>query len=154
MKLIGKTKRIALIAHDAMKDEMIEWARKNKENLMKHKLCGTGTTSTLLESRVGLEMEKMKSGPYGGDLQIGAKIAEGEIDMIIFFHDPLTAQPHDPDIKALLRVATLYDLPIALNRSTAEFLMSSKYLNEEFERNYIDMKELAKKRSEEFKDIK
>ncbi len=154
MKTIGKTKKIALIAHDAMKDEMIEWARENKNELEKHQLCGTGTTSTLLESRVGLEMEKMKSGPYGGDLQIGAKISEGEIDMIIFFHDPLTAQPHDPDIKALLRVATLYDIPIALNRGTAEFLMSSKYLNEEFERKNIDMKELAKKRREEFKDLK
>lgn len=154
MKVLKEKKRIALIAHDNMKDEMVAWARKNKEILTKHELYGTGTTSSILEDRVGLEITKMKSGPYGGDLQIGAKISNGEIDVVIFFYDPLTAQPHDPDIKALLRVATLYDVPIALNRSTAEFILSSKYIDEKFERKSIDMKELKKKRMEEFKEIK
>lgn len=154
MKILKEKKRIALIAHDNMKDEMVVWARNNKEILENHKLYGTGTTSTILEDRVGLDIEKMKSGPYGGDLQIGAKISEGEIDVVIFFYDPLTAQPHDPDIKALLRVATLYDVPIALNRSTAEFILSSKYIDEKFERKSIDMEELHKKRVDEFKDIK
>lgn len=154
MKILKEKKRIALIAHDNMKDEMVTWARRNKEILIKHELYGTGTTSSILEDRVGLEITKMKSGPYGGDLQIGAKISEGEIDIVIFFYDPLTAQPHDPDIKALLRVASLYDVPIALNRSTAEFILSSKYIDEKFERKSIDMKKLKEKRMEEFKEIK
>lgn len=149
-----KEKTIALIAHDNMKDEMIEWTRENKKELENHKLIGTGTTSSLVEKLTGLKVEKLKSGPYGGDLQIGAKLSEGLIDIIIFFHDPLTAQPHDPDVKALMRVATLYDIPIATNRSTAEFIISSKYFNEEYNSKRLDMEEYEKKRKEEFKYIK
>lgn len=154
MKVIGKKKTIALIAHDNMKDEMIKWARENKEKLGRHKLIGTGTTATLVADRTGLDIEKYKSGPYGGDLQIGSKIAEGLVDIVIFFYDPLTAQPHDPDIKALMRVATLCDIPIATNRSTAEFIMSSKYLDEEFQSVSLNMEEYEKKRREEFENIK
>ena len=154
MENIKGKKTIALIAHDNMKDEIVEWARKNKSELSKHYLIGTGTTASIIADRLNISVEKVKSGPYGGDLQIGSKISDDEIDMVIFFFDPLTAQPHDPDVKALLRVATLYDIPIAINRSTAEFLLTSKYMKEDFERKTINSEELAKKRFNEFKEIK
>lgn len=154
MKKINKQKTIALIAHDNMKDEIVDFARKNIEILKKHKLIGTGTTASIVSDRIGVEVKKLKSGPYGGDLQIGSLISEDKIDIVIFFYDPLTAQPHDPDVKALLRVATLYDIPIAINRSTAEFILSSDFMNEEFERKSIDSEELSKIRFNEFKDIK
>ncbi len=154
MKKIGKKKTIALIAHDNMKDEMLNWARKNKNILEKHNLIGTGTTASIISNRLDIEVKKLKSGPYGGDLQIGSLISDDKIDIVIFFFDPLTAQPHDPDVKALLRVATLYDIPIAINRSTAEFILLSDFMDEEFERKSIDQKQLAQKRVKEFEDIK
>lgn len=151
---MNEKKRIALIAHDNMKDEMLEWARENVETLKKHELCGTGTTSQILNSRLDLNIEELISGPFGGDLQVGTRVSEGKLDMVIFFFDPLTSQPHDPDIKALLRVAVLYDIPIATNRSTAEFLMKSEYMNKKFERNSLDMEQLKSKRQREFSHLK
>ena len=121
-------KVIALIAHDNKKKDIIKWAQDNKEVLAKYKLCGTGTTSKLVSEATGLEVEGYLSGPYGGDLQIGAKVAEKQIDIVIFFWDPLQAQPHDPDVKALLRIAALYDVPIATNISTADYILHSNLL--------------------------
>ncbi len=118
-------KTIALIAHDSKKDEMVEWALKNKEILSKYELCGTGTTAKRVAVATGLTVKGYLSGPLGGDQQIGAKVAEGEIDFVVFFCDPLTAQPHDPDVKALLRIANVYDVPIATNMSTADFVITS-----------------------------
>ncbi len=116
-------KRVALIAHDNKKAEIVEWAGNNKELLSRFELCGTGTTARMISEATGLAVHGYLSGPLGGDLQIGAKAAEGEIDMIIFFWDPLTSQPHDPDVKALLRIAVVYDIPIATNRATADMLI-------------------------------
>ena len=119
------TKRIALIAHDNMKPTMIEWCQKNKDVLAHHFLCGTGTTAGKINEATGLPVKAYLSGPLGGDQQIGARVAGGEIDIIIFFSDPLTAMPHDPDVKALLRIAQVYDVPIANNRATADCILKS-----------------------------
>ncbi len=123
-------KRLALIAHDNKKAEMVSWAMRNKSALSKFSLCGTGTTSKLVAEATGLEVHGYLSGPLGGDQQIGAKIAEGEIDGVIFFWDPLQAQPHDPDVKALLRIAVVYDIPIATNKATADYVISSRLIKE------------------------
>ena len=117
-----KQKRIALVAHDNCKIDLINWAKNNKNQLGKHFLCGTGTTAKLITEATKLPVIALNSGPLGGDQQIGARIVEGDIDFIIFFWDPLSAQPHDPDVKALLRIAVLYDIPIANNLSSADFL--------------------------------
>ena len=119
------TKTIALIAHDNKKHDMVAWALANREALSGYKLCGTGTTSRLISEATGLPVKGYLSGPLGGDLQIGAKAAEGGIDRIIFFWDPLSSQPHDPDVKALLRIAVVYDIPIATNKSTANMIIKS-----------------------------
>lgn len=129
---IKKQKNIALIAHDGKKQEMLQWCEKNKEILKEHILCGTGTTARMITDKVGLTVKGYNSGPLGGDQQIGAKIVEGSIDMVIFFSDPLAAQPHDPDVKALLRIAQVYDIPIANNISTADFIVRSSLMNEEY----------------------
>ncbi|MCI8331927.1 MAG: methylglyoxal synthase [Clostridiales bacterium] len=121
-------KRIALIAHDNMKPALIEWCEHNKTILAQHDLCGTGTTAAKISEKTGLLVKGYSSGPLGGDQQIGAKVAEGAIDIIIFFSDPLTAQPHDPDVKALLRIAQVYDIPIANNRATADCIVKSGLL--------------------------
>jgi methylglyoxal synthase len=118
-------KRIALIAHDNMKPKMIEWCRDNYEALSHHFLCGTGTTSSKITEATGLPVKAYLSGPLGGDQQIGARVAVGEIDVIIFFSDPLTAMPHDPDVKALLRIAQVYDIPIANNVATADCILKA-----------------------------
>ena len=123
-----KVKTIALIAHDSKKAEMVSWAMKNRSVLENFTLCGTGTTSKLVAEATGLDITRYLSGPLGGDQQIGAKIAEGDIDLVVFFWDPLQAQPHDPDIKALMRIAVVYDIPIATNKATAEFIMRSTLL--------------------------
>lgn len=123
-----KLKKIALIAHDGKKQEIVEWALKNKEILKHFKLCGTGTTAKRIQENTGLQVEGFMSGPLGGDQQIGAKVAEGEIGFIIFLCDPLTAQPHDPDVKALLRIAVLYNVPIATNIATADYVITSNLL--------------------------
>ena len=124
-KTMSATKHIALIAHDNMKESLIEWCAAHSQVLARHFLCGTGTTAHLINERTGLPVTPYLSGPLGGDQQIGAKVAEGHIDIIVFFSDPLTAQPHDPDVKALLRIAQVYDIPIANNRSTADFIITS-----------------------------
>jgi methylglyoxal synthase len=124
-KSVDAAKRIALIAHDQMKASLVEWCRKNYEVLSHHFLCGTGTTAKQISEQSGLPVKAYLSGPLGGDQQIGSKVAEGEIDVIIFLSDPLTAQPHDPDVKALLRIAQVYNIPIANNLATADYLISS-----------------------------
>ena len=118
-------KNIALIAHDIKKHDLIDWCKKNKEILEHHFLCGTGTTAKMVAEHTGLPVRGYNSGPLGGDQQIGARIVDGKIDIVIFFSDPLTAQPHDPDVKALLRIAQVYNIPIANNLATADFLISS-----------------------------
>ncbi len=148
---IGRQKRIALIAHDAKKAELVEWALKNEEILKGHFLCGTGTTARLLADKTGLPVKGYNSGPLGGDQQIGARIVEGTIDFVVFFSDPLEAQPHDPDVKALLRIATVYDIPIANNRATADFLLASRYMNEEYERRVINYNKRILNRLDELK---
>lgn len=130
---IEKRKRIALIAHDNMKKSLLDWCAQHRDKLEGQELCGTGTTSGLIREKTGLSVKSFLSGPLGGDQQIGAAIAEGKIDLVIFFSDPLTAQPHDPDVKALLRIAQVYDVPIALNRSTADYMVTSPYYFEAFE---------------------
>jgi methylglyoxal synthase len=129
---VNKRKRIALIAHDRLKPAMVDWVRRHAEVLKQHDLCGTGTTGARIEKEVGLKVTRFLSGPMGGDQQVGAKIAERAIDMVIFFWDPLEPQPHDVDVKALLRIAVLYDIPIANNRASADFLISSPWMSEEY----------------------
>jgi methylglyoxal synthase len=135
---MGKEKKIALIAHDNKKADLLEWARFNKDLLAKHKLFATGTTGQLLASHLQLEIYKFKSGPLGGDQQVGAKIVDGEIDFVIFFWDPLEPQPHDVDVKALLRVGAVYNIPIACNRSSADFMISSPLMSQEYDRLITD----------------
>lgn len=120
-------KTIALIAHDNKKADMVNWALRNKATLERFDLCGTGTTAGLVAEATGLTVKKYLSGPLGGDQQIGAKIAEKKIDVVIFFWDPLSAQPHDPDVKALLRIAVVYDIPIATNKATANCVIHSEF---------------------------
>jgi methylglyoxal synthase len=131
---IGSRKRIALIAHDHKKKDLLEWAKFNRDALAQHIIIGTGTTGRLLEQTLKIEVIKLQSGPLGGDQQIGAKIAEGEIDFAIFFWDPLESQPHDPDVKALLRLAVVWNIPIACNRASADFMFSSHLMNEPYQR--------------------
>ena len=145
-----KQKSIALIAHDNRKKDMIEWVKINKEKLGKHFLCGTGTTAKLLAKETELPITAFNSGPLGGDQQIGSRIVEGNIDFMIFFWDPLAAQPHDPDVKALLRIAALYDIPVASNQSTADFLISSPLMDQEYDRKIIDYAKRIRLREEEF----
>ena len=121
-------KTIALIAHDNKKADMVNWALKNKDTLAKYDLCGTGTTAKLVAEATDLTVKRYLSGPLGGDQQIGTKVAEGKIDMVIFFWDPLESQPHDPDVKALLRISVVYDIPIATNRATADYVIHSELL--------------------------
>lgn len=137
-RTLHTTKRIALVAHDNMKDEMIEWAIYNKSALAKHTLCATGTTGTLVEEALLQPVSKFLSGPLGGDQQIGSGIAEGKIDILIFFWDPMEAQPHDPDIKALLRVAATWNIPTACNRSTADFLLTSPLMYTDYQAKLTD----------------
>ncbi len=121
-------KTIALIAHDNKKQDIIRWATENKQTLSRFSLCGTGTTAKLVSQATGLDVKGYLSGPLGGDLEIGAKVAEKQIDIVVFFWDPLQTQPHDPDVKALLRIAVVYDIPIATNIATANYVLHSDLL--------------------------
>jgi len=131
---IEEKKKIALIAHDNKKADLLEWVKFNKGTLLKHELFATGTTGDILEKELGSKITKLQSGPLGGDQQIGARIAEGAIDFLIFFWDPLEPLPHDPDIKALLRLAVVWNIPVACNRSSADFIISSPLMNQTYPR--------------------
>ena len=131
---MAQRKRVALIAHDNCKDELLEWARYNRGTLGVHELYATGTTGAVLASELGLSITRFLSGPLGGDQQVGAGIVEGRIDFVIFFWDPLEPQPHDVDVKALLRIAVVHNVPIACNRATADFLLSSPLMHRDYER--------------------
>ena len=146
-QVLPAQKRIALIAHDNEKPALIEWCQKNKAVPSGHFLCGTGTTARMISDRTSLPVHGYRSGPLGGDQQMGAQIVEGKIDMVIFFSDPLTAQPHDPDVKALLRIAQVYDIPIANNRATADFLISSPYMNQPYSHYVTDFQKAVAQRA-------
>lgn len=145
---IERQKNIALIAHDSKKAEMIEWCNDNKDILKNHFLCGTGTTARMIADKTGLPVRGYNSGPLGGDQQIGAKIVEGVIDFVVFFSDPLTAQPHDPDVKALMRIAQVYDIPMAVNKATADFMITSCFMNRDYQHEVINFKRNIEERAE------
>jgi len=132
--LMGLNKKIALVAHDNKKRDLLDWAKYNRDLLAHHVIYATGTTGSVLARELGFEISRLESGPLGGDQQIGAKIVGGEIDFLIFFWDPLEPQPHDPDVKALLRMAVVWNIPIACDRASADFMISSPLMDEEYER--------------------
>lgn len=144
---IGKQKNIALIAHDGKKKELIQWCTENKELLSGHFLSGTGTTARMITDYTGLPVRGYSSGPLGGDQQIGAKIVEGKIDFVIFLSDPLAAQPHDPDVKAFLRICQVYDIPIATNKATADFMIKSSLMNEEYNHSILNFDKTVEDRA-------
>ena len=131
---MGRDKRIALIAHDNQKDDLLEWALFNRDLLAHHEIFATGTTGRILEEKLGFPITKVMSGPLGGDQQISARIVDNEVDFLIFFWDPLEPMPHDPDIKALLRMAVVWNIPVACNRATADFIISSPLMDSEYDR--------------------
>src|SRR3989339_25055 len=146
-----KKKRIALVAHDNKKQDLIEWAKFNRGNLGDHEIYATGTTGKLLEQDLGFKVTRLQSGPLGGDQQLGAKISENKIDFVIFFWDPLEPQPHDPDVKALLRIAVVWNIPVACNRASADFMISSSLMSSEYERllpDYAGYRDWLQKRSD------
>ncbi len=140
-------KKIALVAHDNKKLDLLEWAKYNRDLLAHHQVYATGTTGKVLEQELGFAIDKLQSGPLGGDQQIGAKIVDGEIDFLIFFWDPLEPLPHDPDVKALLRMAVVWNIPIACNRASADFMISSPLMDGEYDRLVPDYEEYRKWRA-------
>jgi methylglyoxal synthase len=137
-RMVTVAKRVALVAHDKRKEELIEWARKNREELAQHSLVATGTTGKVLEEELGLTVEKLITGPLGGDQQLGAMIAQGQMDLVIFFWDPLEAQPHDSDVKALIRLAVAWNIIIACNITTADFVMASPMMKQDYKATIPD----------------
>ena len=137
-QLVPAKKTIALIAHDNRKKDLLAWVSLHREVLKEHNLLGTGNTGSLIAQKCNLPVKCYLSGPLGGDQQIGAELCNGQVDLVIFFWDPLTAQPHDPDVKALLRLSVLYNIPTACNVSTADFLITSKHFHAEYEKSIID----------------
>jgi methylglyoxal synthase len=142
--LANEAKRIALVAHDNKKQDLLEWARFNRRSLGGHELYATGTTGRLLREELGLRVVTLQSGPLGGDQQIGGRIVEGGIDFLIFFWDPLEPQPHDPDVKALLRIAVVWNIPVACNRASADFMISSPLMAGEYVRLVPDYEALRR----------
>lgn len=132
--VMNPRKRIALVAHDGQKQNLVEWAKFNRETLAGHDIWATGTTGGMMEKTLGFAVSKLQSGPLGGDQQIGSMIAEGKLDFLIFFWDPLEPQPHDPDVKALLRMAVVWNVPVACDRATADFIISSPLMHSAYER--------------------
>jgi methylglyoxal synthase len=135
---LGPRKKVGLVAHDNKKRDLIDWVTFNRRLLAEHDLVATGTTGTLLEEVLGIGIRKLQSGPLGGDQQLGALIADGDIDFLVFFWDPLEPQPHDPDVKALLRIAVVWNIPIACNRASADFMISSPLMASDYEREMPD----------------
>ena len=143
------TKKIALVAHDNKKHDLLEWAACNRNLLAQHELYATVTTGKLLRQDLDLEVITLQSGPLGGDQQIGGKIAEGDVDFLIFFWDPLKPMPHDPDVKALLRIAVVWNIPVACNRASADFMISSPLMSTEYQRRLPDYEEHSEQRAGE-----
>jgi methylglyoxal synthase len=141
---LGPRKKVGLVAHDSKKRDLVDWVTFNRGLLAKHNLVATGTTGAQLEEALGIEIRKLQSGPLGGDQQLGALIADGDIDFLVFFWDPLEPQPHDPDVRALLRIAVVWNIPVACNRASADFMISSPLMTSDYERQlpnyqaYID----------------
>jgi len=146
IRVLNNRKRIALVAHDNKKKDLTEWVIANKAELLRHELLATGTTGRLLEERLDRPIKKLLSGPLGGDQQIGSLIASGDIDMLIFFWDPMEAQPHDSDVKALLRVAIAWNCIVACDRATADFVLTSPLMKEQYELQIPDYNDYLKRR--------
>lgn len=145
-RILAARKRIALVAHDHKKDELLSWVMTNKKKLEPHNLFATGTTGTILEQALQLPIQKLLSGPLGGDQQIGAMIAEEKLDILIFFWDPMEAQPHDPDVKALLRLSATYNLPVACNAATADFMFAASFMTSEYKAVQTDYSTYLKRK--------